>query len=158
MYTYLYACIHIYVCVYIYIRLVCFSRVQLFVTPWTVALQASLSISNSQSLLKFVSIELVMPSSHLILCRPLLLLPSIFPSIRVFSNESALCIRWPKYWSLSFNISPSNEHPGLICFGIDWLDLLAVQGTLKVFSNTTVQKHQFFGAQPSSQSNSHIHT
>ena len=153
-----------------------------------------------------------MPSNHLILCHPLLLLPSIFPSIRVFSNESALCIRWSKYWSFSFNISPSNEHPGLISFRMDWLDLLAVRGTLKsllrhhsskasilwrsgffivqlslpymttgktialirrgltglisllskglsrVFSNTTVQKHQFFGTQPSSQSNSHIHT
>ena len=105
-----------------------------------------------------MSIESVMPSSHLILCRPLLLLPSIFPSIRVFSNESALHIRCPKYWSFSFNISPSNEHPGLISFRMDWLDLLAVQGTLRVFSNTTVQKHQFFGAQLSSQSSSHIHT
>ena len=95
------------------------------------------------------AIELVMPSNHLILCCPLLLLPSIFPSIRVFSNESVLCIRWPKYWSFSFNISPSSEHPGLISFRMDWLDLLAVQGTLKSLSNTTVQKHQFFGAQPS---------
>ena len=100
-------------------------------TPWTVACQASLSITNSGSLLKLMSIESVMPSNHLILCRPLLLLPSIFPSIRVFSNESVLCIRWPKYWSFSFSISPSNEHPGLISFRIDWLDLLAVQGTLK---------------------------
>ena len=91
--------------------------------------------------------ESVIPSKHLILCRPLLLLPSIFPSIRVFSNESALCIRWPKYWSFSFNISPSNEHPGLISFRVDWLDLPAVQGTLKVFSSATVKKHQFFGAQ-----------
>ena len=107
------------------------SRVQLFATPWTAAHQASLSITNSQSLLKLMSVELVMPSNHLILCRPLLLLPSIFPSIRVFSNESALHIRWPKYWSFSFNISPSNEHPGLMSFRIDWLDLLAVQGTLK---------------------------
>ena len=107
------------------------SRVRLFVTPWTAARQASLSITNFQSLLKLVSIESVMLSNHLILCRPLLLLPSIFPSIRVFSNESALCIRWPKYWSFSFNISPSNEHPGLISFGMDWLDPLAVQGTLK---------------------------
>ena len=99
------------------------------------------------------------PSSHLILCRPLLLLPPIPPSIRVFSNESTLHMRWPKYWSFSFNISPSSEHPGLISFRMDWLDLLAVQGTLKiVFSNTTVQKHQFFGTQLSSQSNSHIHT
>ena len=99
--------------------------------PWTAARQASLSIINSWSLLKLMSIEWVMPSSHLILCCPLLLLPSIFPSIRVFSNESALCIRWPKYWSFSFNISPSSEHPGLISFRMDWLDLLAVQGTLK---------------------------
>ena len=105
-----------------------------------------------------MSIELVMLSNHLILCRPLLLLPSIFPNIGVFSNESALRIRCPKYWSFSFNISPSNEHPGLISFRIDWLDLLAVQGTLRVFSNTTVKKHQFFSAQLSSQCNSHIHT
>ena len=107
------------------------SRVQLFETPWTTAYQASLSITNSLSLLKLLSIELVMPSNHLILYHPLLLLPSIFPSIRVFSNESALHIRWPKYWSFSFNISPSNEHPGLISFRMDWLDPLAVQGTLK---------------------------
>ena len=106
------------------------SRVQLFVTPWTAACQASLSITNSWSLPKLMSIELVLPSNHLILCHPLLLLPSIFPSIRVFSNESALCIRWPKYWSLSINISPSNEYPGLI-FRMNWLDLHAVQGTLK---------------------------
>ena len=95
------------------------------------ARQASLSITNSRSLLNLMAIELVMPSNHLILCCPLLLPPSIFPSIRVFSNESALCIRWPKYWSFSFNISPSNEHPGLISFRMDWLDLLAVQGTFK---------------------------
>ena len=107
------------------------SCVQLFVTPWTAVHQASLSITNSQSLPKLMSIQLVMPSNHLILCRPLLLLPSIFPSIRVFSDESAYHIRWPKYWSFSFNISPSNEHPGLISFRMDWLDLLAVQGTLK---------------------------
>ena len=107
------------------------SHVWLFVTPWTAAHQASLSITNSKSLTKPMSIESVMPSSHLILCRPLLLLPSICPSIRVFSNESALHIRWPKYWSFSFNISPFNEHPGLISFRMDWLDLLAVQGTLK---------------------------
>ena len=107
------------------------SRVRLFVTPWTTARQASLSITNSWSLSKLISTELVMPSNHLILCRPLLLLPSIFPSIRVFSNESALPIRWPKYWSFSLSISPSNEHPGLISFRMDWLDLLAVQGTLK---------------------------
>ena len=99
--------------------------------PWIPARQASLSITNSQSLLKLMSIESVMPSSHLILCRPLLLLPPIPPSIRVFSNESTLCMRWAKHWSFSFSISPSNEHPGLISFRIDWLDLLAVQGTLK---------------------------
>ena len=107
------------------------SRVRLFVTSWTAARQASLSITNSWSLLKLMSIESVMPSNHLILCCPLLLLPSIFPSIRVFSNESALHIRWPKYWSFSFSISPSNEYSGLISFRMDWLDLLAVQGTLK---------------------------
>ena len=120
--------------------------------------QASLSITNSWSSRKLMSIESVMPSNHLILCRPLLLLPSIFPSIRVFSNESALRVRWPKYWSFSFNISPFNEHPGLISFRMDWLDLLAVQGTLKSLLQHTVQKHQFFGAQLSSQSNFHIHT
>ena len=108
------------------------SRVQLCATPWTAAHQASLSITNSRSLPKLVSIELVMPSSHLILCRPLFLLPLIFPSIRVFSNESALHMRWPKYWSFSFKISrPSNEHSGLISFRMDWLDHLAVQGILK---------------------------
>ena len=107
------------------------SHVWLFATPWTTARQASLSITNSWSLPKLVSIESVMPFNHLILCRPLLLLPSIFPNIRVFSNESALHIRWTKYWSFSFNISPSSEHPGLISFRMDWLDLLAVQGTLK---------------------------
>ena len=107
------------------------SHGRLFVIPWTAARQASLSINNSWSLLKLMSIESVMPSNHLILCQPLLLLPSIFPSIRVFSNELALHIRWPKYWSFSFNISPSNEHSGLISFRMDWLDLLDVQGTLK---------------------------
>ena len=106
------------------------SRVRLLVTPWTAAHQASLSITNSWSLLKLMSIKLVMPSNHLILCRPLLL-PSIFPSIRVFSNESVLHTRWPKYWSFSFNISPFNEYSGLISFRMDWLNLLAVQGTLK---------------------------
>ena len=126
--------------------------------PWTVACQASLSIPNTQSLLRLMSIEWVMPSNHLIHCRPLLLLTSIFPSIRVFSNESALHIRWPKYWSFSFNISPSNEHPGLMSFRMDWLDLLQSKGLSRVFSNTTVQKHQFFGTQLSLQSNSHIHT
>ena len=107
------------------------SHVWLFVTPWIAACQASLSITNSQSSPKPMSIESMMPSNHLILCRPLLLLPSIFPSIRVFSGESALRIRWPKYWSFSINISPSNEHPGLISFRMDWLDFLEVQGTLK---------------------------
>ena len=107
------------------------SRVRLFATPWTAARQASLSITNSRSLLKLMSIKLVMPSSHLILYRPLLLPPSIFPSIRVFSNESILCLRWLKCWSFSFSISPSNEYSGLISFRMDWVDLLAVQGTLK---------------------------
>ena len=107
------------------------SRVQLFATPWIAARHASLSITNSRSSLKLTSIESVMPSSHLILCRPLLLLPPIPPSIRVFSNESTLHMRWPKYWSFNFNIIPSKEHPGLISFRMDWLDLLAVQGTLK---------------------------
>ena len=107
------------------------SRFWLFATPWTAALQASLSITNSQSLPKFMSIESVIPSNHVILCCPLLLLPSIFPNIRVFLNESVLHIRWPKYWSFSFSISPSNEDSGLISFKMDWLDLLAVQGTLK---------------------------
>ena len=106
-------------------------HVRLFATPWTAAHQASLSITNSQSLLKLTSLDSVMPSKHLILCCPLLLLPSIFPSIRVFSNESALHIRWPKYWSFSLNISPSNEHSGLLSFRMDWLDLLVVQGTRK---------------------------
>ena len=107
------------------------SHVQLFATPWTAARQASLSITNSQSLLKLMSIESVMPCNHLILCHPLLLPPSIIPSIIVFSNESVLCIRWPKYWTLSFSISPSNEYSGLLFYRMDWLDLLAVQGTLK---------------------------
>ena len=107
------------------------SHVQLFATPWIAAWQASLSITNSRSLLRLMPIELVMPSSHLILCRPLLLLPPIPPSIRVFSNESVLPMRWSKYWTFSFSISPSNEHPGLISLRMDWLDLLAVQGTLK---------------------------
>ena len=108
------------------------SHVWLFATPWTAAHQASQSVTNTQSPPKPMSIESVMPSSHLILCHPLLLLPSIFPRIRVFFNESALCIRWPKYWSSSFGISPSNEHPGLISFRMDWLDLLTVQGTIKI--------------------------
>ena len=115
------------------------SHIQLFVTPWTVARQASLPITNSQSLLKLMSIESVMPSNHLILCCPLLLLSSIFPSIRVFSNESVLHIRWLKYWHFSLNISPSNEYSGLISFRIDWLDPLQSKGLSRVFSNTTVQ-------------------
>ena len=123
------------------------SHVQLFVTPWTAACQASLSITNTQSLLKLMSIKSVIPSNHLILCLPLLLPPSILISIRVFSSESVLSIRWPKYWSFSFSISSSNEYSGLISFRMDWLDLLVVQGTLKSLLNTTVQKHQFFGTQ-----------
>ena len=140
------------------IQLSSLSCVRLFATPRTAAHQASLSITNSWSLLKPMSIELVMPSNHLILCCPLLLPPSIFPSIRVFFSFSVLHIRWPKYCSFSFSISPSKEYSGLISFSIDWLDLLAIQWTLRVFSNTTVQKHQFFGAQLSLWSNSHIHT
>ena len=154
--TYTHIYIHIHIHTHISVQLL--SHVWLAVTPWTAAHQASLSITNSWSLLKLTSIESVMPSNHLILCRPLGLLPAIFPSIRVFSNESALCIRGPNYCSFSFSISPSSEHPGLISFRMDWLDLLAVQGTLKSLLNTTVQKHQFFGAQLSSQSNPHIHT
>ena len=119
--------------------------VRLFVTPWTATHQASLSITNSQSLLKLMPIMLVMPSNHLILCLPLHLLTSSVPSIRVFSNESALHIRWPKYWS--FSISPSNEYSGLISFRMDWLDLLAVQGTLKSLLQHGSSKHQFFSAQ-----------
>ena len=124
------------------------SCVRLFATPWTAACQASLPITNSRSLLKGMSIEWVMPSNHLILCRPLLLLCSIFPSIRVFSNESVLHIRWPKYWSLSFSISPSNEYSGLISLRMDWLDLLAVQGTLKSLlqhhsSKASILRHCF---------------
>ena len=134
------------------------SHVQLFVTPWTIAHQASLSFTISRSLLKLMSVESVMPSNHLILCCPLLLLPSTFPSIRVFSNESILHVRWPKYWSFSFSISPSNEYSGLISFRINWFDLLAGQGILKSLSSTTIQKHQFFGAQTSLCSNSHLCT
>ena len=116
-------------------------------TPWTAACQASLSITNFQSFLKLMPMGSVMSSNHLILCRPLLLLPSIFPSIRVFSNESVLHIRWPKYWNWSFSISPSNEYSGLISFRIDWLDRLAIQGTLKSLLSKPQFKHQFFGAQ-----------
>ena len=126
------------------------SRVRLFATPLIAARQASLSITNSWSSLKVTSIESVMPSSHLILCRPLLLLPPIPPSIRVFSNETTLCMRWPKYWSFSFSFIPSKEHPGLIS--------LQTKGLSRVFSNITVQKHQFICTQLSSQSNSFIHT
>ena len=124
-------------------------HVQLFATPWAAAGQASLSITNTWSLLKLMSIKLVMPSNHLILYHPLLFLPSIFPSIRVFSNESVLWIWWPKYWSFSLNISPSSEHPGLISFRMDWLDLLAVQGTLKSLlqhhsSKASILQHSAF--------------
>ena len=131
------------------------SHIQLFVTSWTAACQASLSITSSRSLLKLMSIESVMPSNHLILCHPLLPLPSNFPNIRVFSNESALHIRWPKCWSFNFSISPSNEHSGLISFRMDWLDLLAVQGTLKSLlqhhsSKVSIFQHStFFIVQPS---------
>ena len=124
------------------------SHVQLFAIPLTAACQASLSITSSQSLLKLMSIKSVMPSNHLILCRPLLPLPSVFPSIRSFSSESFLHIRWPNYWNFSFSTSPSNEYSELISFRMDWLDLLAVsKGLSRVFSNITVQKHQFFGTQ-----------
>ena len=133
------------------------SRVRLFANPWIAARQASLSITIARSSLKLSCMESVMPSSHLILCHPLFLLPPVPPSIRVFSNESTLRMRCPKYWSFSFSIIPSKEQPGLI-FRMGWLDLLAVQGLPRVFSNTTVQKHQFFSTQLSSQSNSHIHT
>ena len=129
------------------------SRVRLFATPWTAACQASLSITNSQSPPKPMSIESVMTFNHLILCHPLLLLPLIFPSIRVFPNESALCITWPKYWSFSFNINPTNEHPGLISFRMDSLDLLAVQGTLKSLlqhysSKASILRHSAFFCSP----------
>ena len=134
------------------------SCVWLFATPWTAAHQATLSITISRTLLKLMSTESVMPSNHLILCRPLLLLPSIFPSIRDFSNKSAFHTRWPKYWSFSFSISPSNEHPGLISFRWTGWIFLQSRGLSRVFSNTTVQKHQFLSAQLSSESNSHIHT
>ena len=124
------------------------SHVRFFATPWTAAHQASLSITNSQSLRKLMSTESVMPSNHLILCHPFLLLPSIFPSIRVFSNESVLRIRWPKYWSFSFSLSPSNEYSGLISLWIDWFDLLAVQGTLKsLLQHHSSKASIFFGAQ-----------
>ena len=134
------------------------SRIQLFATPWIAVRQASLSITNSWSSLKLMSIESVMSSSHLILCRPLLLLPPIPPSIRVFSSESTLRMRWPKYWSFNFSIIPSKEHQGWS--PLEWTGWISLQskGLSRVFSNTTVQKHQFFSAQLSSQSNFHIHT
>ena len=131
------------------------------VIPWTAVCQASLSFTISWSLLKLMSIESVMPSNHHIFCHPLLFLPSIFPSIRVFSNESALPIRLSKYWSFNFSISPSNEYSGLISFRVDWFELLAgfnSKGLSRVFSSTTTQKHQFFYPQPSLWSNSHIRT
>jgi len=146
-------CIHDYCKNHVAVQLL--SHVWLFVTPWTAACQEPLSFTISQSLLKLMFIEMMMPSNHLILCHPPLFLPSIFTSIRVIFNEMALYIRWPKYWSFSFSISLPSEYSGLISFRIDWFDHLAVQG---VFSNTTVQKHQYFGAQPSLWSNSHIHT
>ena len=134
------------------------SCVQLFVIPWIAACQASLSITNSRSSLRLTSIDSVMPSSHLILSHSLFLLPPIPPSIRVFSNDSTLCMRWPKYWSFSFSIIPSKEHPGWsLLEGTGWISLQS-KGLPRVFSNTTVQKHQFFGTQLSSQTNSHIHT
>ena len=133
------------------------SCVHLFSNPWTAARQASLFITNSRSLLSLMSVEFVMPSNHLILCHPLLLPPSVLPSIRVFSNESVHCIRWPQYWSFSFSISPSNEYSGLISFWMDcWISLQS-RRLSRVFSNTTVQKHQYFGTQLSLWSNSHIH-
>ena len=133
------------------------SRVQLFVTPWIAARQASLSITNSRSLLRLMSIESVMPSNHLIICHPLLFLPPIPPSIRVFSNESTLCMRWPKYWSFNFNILPKNTQDWSSLEWTGWISLQS-KGLSRVFSSTTVQKHQFFGAQLCTQSNSHIHT
>ena len=141
----------------------CFSSLQFsqsYLTlcdPMNAAFRVSLPITNSRSLLTLMSIESVIPSNHLILCCPHFLLPSVFPNIRVFSNESAFRIRWPKYWSFIFNISPSNEHPGMISFRMDWLDFLAVQELSRVFPNTIVQKHQFFSTQISSPSKSQIH-
>ena len=136
------------------------SPVQLFATPWTAACQASLSITNSRSLLQLMSIETMMPSNHLILCHLLLLLPSIFPNIKVFSSESVFHIRWPKFWSFSFNISPSNEHSGPISFRMDWLDLLAVQGTLKSLLQHHSSKASILWCSAFfiCESNSHIHT
>ena len=134
------------------------SHVWLFITPWTIARQASLSIIIYWSLLKLMSIESMMPSNHLILCHALLLLRSIFPSIRVFSNESALHIKWPKYWSFSFSTSPSNEYWGLISFRIDWFDLLQSKGLPRVFSSITVWMPQFFSSQPFLWSSYHVRT
>ena len=154
-------CIYTYTCIYAQWNIQFSSVTQPCPTLWdpmNCSTQASLSITNSWSSLRLTSIESVMPSSHLILCHPLLLLPPIPPSIRVFSNESTLRVRWPKYWSFSISIIPSKEIPGLISFRMDQLDLLQSKRLTGVFSNTTVQKHQFFGTQPSSQSNSHIHT
>ena len=127
------------------------------VTPWTAACQVSLSITDSWSLLKLMSIKLVMSSNHLFLCHPLLLLPSVFPSVRVFSKQSVLCIRWLKYWNVSFSFSPSNEYSGLFPLGLTGLISLQSQGLSRVFSNTIVQKHQFFSAQLSLWSNSYMH-
>ena len=134
------------------------SYVRLFASPWTAAHQASLFITISWSFLKLMSIKFVIPHNHLVLCYPLLLLPSIFPSIRIFSDEFTFRIRWPKYWTFSFNINPSNQCSGLIPFRMDWFDLLAVQGTLKSLLQHHNSKHQIFSTQLSSQSNSHIHT
>ena len=134
------------------------SHAWLFVTPWTAACQASLSFTISQGFFKFMSIESMMLSNHLILWRPLLLMPSIFPSIRVFSNESALHIRWPKYWSFSLSISPSNDSSGLISFRIDWFDILTVQGTVKNLLYHHSWNHQFFSSQSSLWPSSQIHT
>ena len=144
-------------CFHVFSSVQSLSRVQFFVTPWIAARQASLPITNSQSSLRLTSIKSVMPSSHLILCHPLLLPPTP-PNIRVFSSKSTLCMRWPKYWSFSFSIIPSKESQGWS--PSEWTGWISLQykGLSRVFSNTIVQKHQFFGAQPSSQSNSHIHT
>ena len=150
----LYVC----VCVCTIVVVQTLSHIWLFATPWMAACQVFLSFTISQSLLKLMSIKSAMPSNHLILCYPLLLFPSIFPSTRVFSKESVLCIRWPKYWRFSFNISTSNEYPGLISYRIDWLDLLESKRLTRVVSNTTISKNQFFGAHLSLWSSSHIQT
>ena len=156
----MYVCVYIYIYIYIIFIVVVqpISCVRLFTTTWTAAHQASLSITNSWSLLKLMSIELVMPSNHLNLCC-CLLLPSIFPSIRVFFNESALCIRWSKYWSFTFSISSSHEYSGLVSSRIDWFDLFAIQGTLKsLLQYHSSLAHQFFSTQHSLWSNTHIYT